>query len=88
MKRMKYQVRGTAYRYDEAAGTTVQEDSVYELDEAWSEQAEEKAAAAALGAVEIYDDGMQEPERPGEVQGAATWEEMADAIREGVNGVA
>ena len=87
MKRMKYQVRGTVYCYHETAGVTVQKESVYELDEAWSEEAHARAEAVALGAVEIYDDGMQEPVQPGAVQNAATWEEMAAAIREGVNGV-
>lgn len=87
MKRMKYKVQGVTYRYDEAAGETVQAASDYEVDEKWSEEAYARAEMVALDGVTVYDDGEQEPAQPGAVQNAATWEEMAAAIREGVNGV-
>lgn len=51
----------------------------------WSEEAEARARAAAIGDVEIYENGDPDPAQP--AVGGVTFDEMAAAILEGVNDV-
>lgn len=81
MKMLRYQVMGYTLIYDPATEQDVRHEAPATIEKPWSAQAEARARQVALGAVEIYDDGEPEPNTGDYV----TWDELAQAIKTGVN---
>lgn len=88
MKFIRYQVMGYTIIYDPVTEQENRHEDPATIEQPWSERAEQHARQVALGDVEIYDDGEPEPAEPQAPAGEyVTWDELEDAIREGVQEV-
>lgn len=88
MKKIRYSVAGYVTVYDYELEREVKREAAAVVETSWSEEREERARQIAIGNVEIFEDGENDPvvednQNPGVSDEAGVWDELDAAYQAG-----